>query len=657
MTMSEKVSSLSLVIDTSRRRDPLLPGLSDCGSSNDNLRSPKTTGSSTTLLWSATVSTTPATGLTANSAYENFDTRTPPAYKSDPEWLITKIDEYLADLNLTVACRSAKSTRHSLKIDVSPEGLSSVERALPSSPDALLLSYKAVQSPLLTSGNARSVSALSSPAEFDVDFASPLFYQCFSRPDGCRVSDDAAPFPYSPCRESVSLEAGGFGSSFINRRGDSTYRRPFLLDETSETKPQQIVFSSGGGLPHTQNSAVVDGSDVPSIRLETSVESDFGAFEAHSFGRQAALKSSPPSTASSTTSCESGEHGNSSFQNEQAPRIPTNAQPASALPENKIVEATCTASDKLGASREKRTISPATPTCNPKASPYLHSSSPTESLQVFKRSTASSRRFLTRSSSAGDLSRLEVQSGPSSCLEAKTGVNGLETARQVPRIIDRAATPGGSSPIRQGERAGISPRGSPEAKVLTSLPTSTQIIEGVRKVNKLKRLLGEEVGSHISTACSITQHVWASSPPRSHTTLDPPCPPIHTDPLRWVDMMKPLPRLPGPPLRSLQRSNTANTVPGAQIGRRVLLDPSKPREKKCCKESSGTGRPSTARDARCRCPNCVEVRNASQRLLTSALAGTSLRLDSKVSSVRPSTASSHHSRSLSRSRSFLDVDV
>lgn len=417
-TMSDKRTSLS--IDTSRHP------------SHRTRNNEKTPSTSTSSLFS---NPTPSTGCTVLT----------------PECcpIISQINHFLADLHLP--CRPAR-------LNLDPKQLEAVERALPSSPDALRMSDVRAE--------RASLPASQSGIHFEDGVASPLFHHCFVRAgEGKGVRDDAAPFPYSPGRESVFLEARG--SLFARLEG-----------------------SSGEGW-------------VPSIRLEAIDESDVSS-EAEK------EEESPRSQASSLMSGEASDEL-SEESGEVEPAKPELRPPVPTLPRRRKPLTRPLRSDSSPTASELL-LKPTSPAVPPQRPPFESDSNPTPasgSLHPTPPSLPPLRsdfnlapsgslipppRPLTRSVSAGNLAATARTPIKQNLLPVKISPD--------PVLLARTSIKQSYSPIK-------------------SSPTSTEILEGVRKVNKLKKLLGEEVCPHV----------------------------------------KPLPSLPSQGPSYLQRSNTASTHP------------------------------------------------------------------------------------------------
>ncbi|SJX61698.1 uncharacterized protein SRS1_12682 [Sporisorium reilianum f. sp. reilianum] len=564
--MSDKTDTVTLVIDTSRQRPPLLN--TPLKLSASDLQTPDTSSTSTTVLWSASASaTTPTTALTTACTYDHaFAARRSPDTASathNSEWLISKIDEYLADLSSSLPRPASKAVRRSLKLDLDPVRLLSVERALPSSPDAVRPAHLAIPPLLLSSGSGSGSSGKScptsmpsSPIDFDDDLCSSLFYRCFSRP-GCAVSEDAAPFPYSPCRESVCLEPGYFAGGLLGRvsgAADGGWRRTSVVDVLMERE------ESGVGLP--------------SIRLEAANEVD----EEDEGG----ANSAPVSAESSACSSPEREQV---YWSEEEPRSAEDSPASTHIAASKSL-------DVPAPSTDAQLFTPSTP-----EGKSLHV--PTRTL--LPPPAIPPRRRLSRSASAGNLTRMSTQAARNL------------TPATSPERLDLLCTP-----TRSNTEPPKTPSPPSSKRAVEVSPTSTQIVTGVRKMNKLKQLLGEEVSPHISRALIAN-------------TRD----------------AKPLPCLPS---RALQRSHTTFSANTAVLGSH------KPRDKKCCAATGGsTGRPATARD-RCNCASCAARADLSKSALKMALTGTSLKLPpprpERVGlGARPST-----SGSMRRAKaSFLDI--
>ncbi|SPO24792.1 uncharacterized protein UTRI_01776_B [Ustilago trichophora] len=655
-------NTLALVIDTSRQCCSRLLDTNELnGSPPDLLRSPGTSSSNTTILWSSSFASasnnTPSTGLTsASSHYDHCFTRTPRngSTVADPEWLISQIDEYLADLDgAPFAAQSGGSLRRrSLKIEINPEVLASVERALPSSPDALRMSHIRIPAPLLPSAMTRRVSMPSSPSEFDEGFASPLFYRAFQRPDGgIAPADDAAPFPYSPCRESVSLEPGYFASSILGRIGDNGGRRPSLLDDILERKETEVEAEAKGSdgewsskCAGTQEEEVeegAEGKDVPSIRLEAAAE-DNDVYP--SMDEATSSRSSPSSAITPVSSCEGARSHKDDVQSRPSTGSASDAAAAMMAGSRSSNSTPAENGGDRPHWRDHRQYQPTEPSPSSAASLHVPMLTPpplrARTVPLIPPPTIPARRGLSRSASAGNLPRYEphphhhhpatkskptiAQTNPESVFTTIKGFIGEPGLKK-----DLTPSPPSLAPSKA------------KASSSNVSPTSTQIVEGVRKMNKLKKILGEEVGSHIPHP---TAGWGAAVTPLSRTSLDP----AHRPTTKSAGTTnKPLPCLPAFPPRT-------NTAP--------MHKPHPSHKTKCC--TSTNGRPSTARESRCRCANCTSLElgkttssASQQRQLSSALVGTSLRLPAAHAS-RPSTASSLKSRSAAsvRKGSFFDMD-
>ncbi|GAC96363.1 aspartate aminotransferase [Pseudozyma hubeiensis SY62] len=176
-----------------------------------------------------------------------------------------------------------------------------------------------------------------------------------------------------------------------------------------------------------------------------------------------------------------------------------------------------------------------------------------------------------------------------------------------------------------------------QVQSIKTSPTSTQIVKTVRKLNKLKQLLGDEVGCHIL-------------PSVGNTSLG-----VHESPAaNQVNVMKPLPLIPrrGSPQRSKTSTSTSTST-------------SKPRSKTCLLlATASTGRPSTAAGAPCTCAKCCRKMDViSDRILSSTVVGMSLRdvsaeRERKARAVverRPNTSASVWARSEWRDGSFFEM--
>ncbi|SPO23098.1 uncharacterized protein UTRI_01776 [Ustilago trichophora] len=685
--MSDKPNStLALVIDTSRQHCPRLLDVNNPhGSSPDLLRSPGTSSSNTTSLWSSSFASvsnhTPSTGHTiASSIHDHCFSRTPRnpttgSTVSDPEWLISQIDEYLADLDVAPSTAQSANSLHRqpLKIEINPEVLSSVERALPSSPDALRMSHIRLPAPLLPSAVARRASMPSSPSDWDDGFTSPLFYRAFQRPEGgVAPADDAAPFPYSPCRESVSLESGYFASSIMGRMGDFGSRRPSLLDdivekkETEMKKEVEVKVGDGGWSPKSirpkeEEGKGEEGKDVPSIRLEAAAEdSDICS----STGDAASSQSSPLSAFTSISSCE----GANSRMDDARSRPNMDSAPQTTAAAAAVVEAASRSSNFLSAEngcdrsdrRNHRQFQPTDPSPSSAASLHVPTLTPpplrARTVPLIPPPTIPPRRGLSRSASAGNLPRYQPHHD-----QQHAAMKSKPTIVHSPESVVTAIKGFIGHPGLKKDLTPSPPSLAPtKATVSTSnaSPTSTQIVEGVRKMNKLKKLLGEEVGSHIPHPTA--RWVASTAIPPLQTSFDPPPSHRFTTKNTTSTTNKPLPCLPAFP--SPQRSNTTFTHPTSMHKSHPSL------KTKCC--TTNNGRPSTARESRCRCANCTSLQlgkissssssSSQQRQLSSALAGTSLRLPaSNHHQTRPSTASSLKTRAAGmtvRKGSFFEMD-
>ncbi|CCF53574.1 hypothetical protein NDA11_007940 [Ustilago hordei] len=617
--MGDRSNSVSLVIDTSRR------SLKNQGGSVDTLDSPTTSYPNTSLVWSTSTSTTPSTGLTSTSAYDHNISHTRRSIGTSAECIITKIDEYLADLQMPISSKSVKAVRRSLTINIDPKELAFFEQALPSSPDAMKSGNAQTSSPP-PSARPRRLSMPSSPFDFENGLPSPFFYRCFAKQDGKIVLDDAAPFPYSPCREDVCIESASLYGSILGRLDDYGSACPIRTDEgsksTSKTssRPTQSPESVGKSQAHeTPSQAEVE---LPSIRFDAVDESDTPSTSGGTdYGCNLTPRSSPLSLATSVSSCDNNDCCGRPTRETSPSRSLVDSLPRNELgqvPRSEMRPATADR-DRCGSSSLSH--SPVALRPSPSLRISATAPSPTHEWSPLLRPSLGSHRGLSRSASAGNLPRLST--GPTSAgppvavgvvRRADSGSSGSHTVRF-------ASTTSTTSPsICRQKPTAPSPPSPRKADPLNTSPTSTQIIEGVRKLNKLKKLLGEEVSSHITPA---------------------------SQQLRRVDRMKPLPLLPYLPL---QRSNTSLTTitttatHSLSINSRTMLGSYKRRDKKPCSASTSStnGRPSTARDARCTCPNCAEVKQASQNLLTGLNRGGGgvgkprLRIETK----RPGTGSS-----------------
>ncbi|KAJ1029715.1 hypothetical protein NDA13_002958 [Ustilago tritici] len=621
--MSDKSNSVSLVIDTSRR------SLKNQGGSADTLDSPATSYPNTSLVWSTSTSTTPSTGLTSTSAYDHNISHTPRSIGTSAECIITKIDEYLADLQMPISSKYVKAVRRSLTINIDPKELTFFEQALPSSPDAMKSGNPQTSSPP-PSARPRRLSMPSSPFDFENGLPSPFFYRCFAKQDGKIVLNDAAPFPYSPCREDVCIESGSLYGSILGRLDDYGSACPIRRDDGSKTtskttsktssRPTQSPEFVGKSQAHeTPSQAEVE---LPSIRFDAVDESDTPSTSGGAdYGCNLTPRSSPLSLATSVSSCDNNDCCGRPTRETSPSRSLVDSLPRNELQQVPRSEMRPATADRDRCGSSSLSHSPVVLRPSPSLRISATAPSPTHEWSPLLRPSLDSHRGLSRSASAGNLPRLitgPTSAGPpvavSVVRRADSGSSGSHTVRFASTIS--ATSP---STCRQKPTA-PSPPSPPKADPLNTSPTSTQIIEGVRKLNKLKKLLGEEVSSHITPA---------------------------SQQLRRVDRMKPLPLLPHLPL---QRSNTSlttittTTTHSLSINSRTMLGSYKRRDKKPCSASTSStdGRPSTARDARCTCPNCAEVKQASQNLLTGLNRGGGgvgkprLRIETK----RPGTGSS-----------------
>ncbi|TKY86767.1 hypothetical protein EX895_004407 [Sporisorium graminicola] len=642
--------TVTLVIDTSRQRT----SNADTGKSPPcSLRTPDTSSTETTILWSARASEsasarTPSTALSSKSncgrallAHRPNSDLTSVTTTGNPEWLISKIDEYLADLSATLPVpHLSKACRRSLKLDLDPLKLLSVERALPSSPDAVRRSHLCIPPLLLSSGSSSgkscSTSMPSSPLDFNDDLFSPLFYRCFSKPDSSLVCEDAAPFPYSPCQEAVCLDRGVLESTGWERfsgSGREQWRRPSVIDICMEAA--MAVSSDADG--NEVGSEAIGGSTaflpmpMPSIRLEAAKEGGAGeVVEDDKVGHT--LQSAASSVCSSSKQelvywCRE--------EKEASQGSVGNSPVALHLPAS-------TLDVSFPASLNAQLSTPARP-----AAPSLHV--PAHTLLP---PTIPPRRGLSRSASAGNLTRVSTPHTPHT-----TSSESLHHFCSATRSNTEPNKPAATATTVAAERT--PPRASSRRAVEVS-PTSTQIVTGVRKINKLKQLLGEEVGSHIGVTPAAL-----CTPARASLEEDLMAP-LHT---RITRDTKPLPCLPAS--RSLQRSQTtaststcaSTCAPATRHANRAVLGSHRPRDKKCCATGGdgNTGRPSTTRE-RCNCTSC-EASDATKQALKLALTGTSLRLPPPPPRPvraglmqRPSTSGSMKARKIAREASFLDVE-
>ncbi|CDW96735.1 hypothetical protein [Sporisorium scitamineum] len=477
--MNDETDTVTLVIDTSRQR-PLLPLNTPRKLSATDLKTPDTSSTNTTVLWSTSASaTTPTTALTSVS--DHFLSRPPDTASTttNSEWLISKIDEYLADLHSTLPTKPSKP-RRSLELDLDPLKLLSVEQALPSSPEAIRTSLLGIPPLLLGGGKSCPTSMPSSPIDFDDDLCSPLFYRCFSKPGGGVVHEDAAPFPYSPCQESVCLEPFG-GGLFSRLSGGDGWRRPSLIDVCGDKEAQAQLVA------HEMKREVTGVGSLPSIRLEIATEVDKNA--------ENEVHSSPESAASSV--CSSPEREQLHWSRDEKGGSPSTISDSPVSIHVAASKSLDVPSDTNQPYGDTHLFSPATP--DPKAA-SLHV--PTRPLHP---PTIPPRRGLSRSASAGNLTRMATQQSSPNPLTS----NGTSSSRLSREEHSTAPTRSNTEPSKLTV---VTP--SPKKPVEAS-PTSTQIVTGVRKMNKLKKLLGEEVGSHIATGTFTA----AAAPQLNHKHL------------------------------------------------------------------------------------------------------------------------------------------
>ncbi|KAJ9478305.1 Aspartate aminotransferase [Pseudozyma hubeiensis] len=154
------------------------------------------------------------------------------------ESLLSAIDEYLADLRLPLTTTANTSGRRiPLRLNLDQSKLSSVEQALPSSPDGLRRSHL----PLPFDVSNTSVRRMTDEIEEGEEVVgSPAFYRCFKSGEGVTVMEDAAAFPYSPRRESVLVDVGGGDA---RSRVLDRYREDNLsADKSKAEKTNHMLF-------------------------------------------------------------------------------------------------------------------------------------------------------------------------------------------------------------------------------------------------------------------------------------------------------------------------------------------------------------------------------------------------------------------------------
>lgn len=439
---------MTLVIDTSRRANPCAPTTAH----HEPEKTPITSSTTSTVLCSANTSTvTPSTGsINMSTLCTSLPCSASQATHS--ETLLSAIDEYLADLRLPLATTTNTSGRRvPLKLNLDHSKLSSVEQALASSPDVLRRSHL----PLHFDVANPSVRRMTDEIEYGTEVVgSPAFYRCFKSGEGVTVMEDAAAFPYSPCRESVLVDERGGDTRF---RGPDRYREDRSRGDVSEGETSEAKE------PRPEKAGL------PGIRFESPGEEESSSSDDSCGVDGKSLNTSPSSTCSSLTSCGTETKIDPVYSKE----MQTNR---SASDPSRF-----TSMSRIERPQRSRPYSPATNT------------------------------FIPATSATSSPSPHHVQS--------------IELS-----------------------------------------PTSTQIVKGVRKLNKLKQLLGDEVDSHILPSVGI-----APSANR-------------------VNTMKPLPLL---PRRNLSRRSKTST------------SADKPRSKTCLLlATASTGRPSTAEGTPCTCAKC-----------------------------------------------------
>lgn len=191
-SMTDKAGAVALVIDTSRQRSRRLQTAAVPSASTSVQTTPGTAESYLDLAY------TPSTACT------NLSVASGPVAKTDSQWIISQIDEYLARFDVSTFDTTELRRRSArLRIETDATRLSVVERTLASSPDAL------DPSPFLA------------PPDASPDLLSP-FFRGFTL--GTGGMQDAAPFPYSPCS---ALDGSWSGN---------VYRRPSMpLEMTTDS--------------------------------------------------------------------------------------------------------------------------------------------------------------------------------------------------------------------------------------------------------------------------------------------------------------------------------------------------------------------------------------------------------------------------------------
>ncbi|SNX83280.1 uncharacterized protein MEPE_01987 [Melanopsichium pennsylvanicum] len=606
--MSENSNdSLALVIDTSRQRPHQLRNTKNRSSLFEPHPTPGTSCSTISIPWSDSTSATPSTGATSpspynSSAYYRHLPLTPGSTTADPCYLITKIDEYLAELHAPTFGKNTKSPRRSLRIEINSELLSSAETALPSSPDAIRSTQGMTLSPLLTSARARPASMPASPSIFEADFGSPLFYRTFQRPDGQSVCEDAAPFPYSPCRESVSVEPGNLRGSISNRLSELEQSRTSSPEDVVKRSSEERVESICEGRWNPTYDGKKDGSEsneVPLPRIDTVDKTGTSSSRNSDIPAWTTPQSSPTSVITSPSSCECIADIATEVKDTKLPwnvmECPVIITVAGPSPPDESSEPNSEAQPRLCTTPESRAA----------VSSYVQATKRSHTVPLAPPSALAHRPGLSRSASVGNLHLLSSRTLPFGATDSRA----LASSPHVPKQ-DKISSKSTAFALVKGDLDNrLAPL--PPSSANTTSPTSTQIIEGVRRMNKLKKLLGEEVGSHVLVPARLPI-------PQASLSSIAPFSPCEASDLRRANTMKPLPLIPN--------SKGFEEVPVMRS--QIILGSHKRKQGekvRGCLATSSTGRPSTARE-RCGCEDCIEMEKVSQRLLAFALAGSSLHL-------------------------------
>lgn len=624
-----KSVTMTLVIDTSRQTSRFSRTAVD---RNDG-QTPSTSSATPTTSWStSTCNTTPSTGLTTVFNQDRFLCTHPSAASgasssTSPHCLISTIDEYLADLrfDFPTAKASARPLRHraSLTLEVDATRRFSVEHALASSPDAMWGSHMATPPPLAC-GKTRTpdLPVLEHVDHSESVIASPDFYRCFKSHGRGMVIEDAAAFPYSPCRESVFVDTRRASSSsgFARSDQDACRRRTSMLEVSVDRESvEKDVERNDGREPLTSSPTK---ASLPSIRFQAAAET----------GYVVSYDSGAVDGSASTSLSESAGSSVTYFGHEEK-RVTADDTTMFHRSEVSSASTDIIASETASASPPTSTASIQAQGPSPRPASLESVTSPA-SLPIHKPSRChqppllvppirAERPGLSRSASAGNLS--PTSRNPVSTKFAAAPISPRATR---PHLIPVKRDPktGAFTAVLDAKLTRTLTTSPPPTRPKTAetSPTSTEIVKGVRKMNKLKKLLGDEVGSHISNN-SVGTGPSMTCPPRV-LALD-----LRSDSGGVKNTMKPLPDL--PPRRVLQRSNTMNVFsqPSSSI---FALGSLKSRDKHgwLTATDSKRDRPSTGTDAARRAP----------------------RMTRTMPNDRPSTSASMQTRAYATDADFLE---